>query len=153
MLQDQFPKGYVTCRALRAPQEYMKADQLHGPHGAAFVPIVRSPPVLCQNNGLRVPEIKSVQLSLCCRLSNRQSSASAISTFIMTLIPSKNHEGIAVVSVGAVFASLAILAFGLRIWAHRIQKAGLNWSDYSCGTGLVNGTPKPSGWQYTSLFR
>ena len=52
-------------------------------------------------------------------------------------IPVGDTQGRDVIIVGAIFAALAIAAFGLRIWAHRIQKMALGWSDYTCGIGLV----------------
>ena len=52
-------------------------------------------------------------------------------------IPVGDTQGVGVIIVGAIFAALAIAAFGLRLWAHRIQKMALGWSDYTCGIGLV----------------
>ena len=58
-------------------------------------------------------------------------------------ISAGDAQGLDVIFVGAVFAALAIVAFVLRIWAHRIQKMPLGWSDYTCGIGLVRSFSRP----------
>ena len=58
-------------------------------------------------------------------------------------IPVGHTQELDVIIVEAIVAALAIAAFGLRIWAHRIQKMALGWSDYTCRTGLVRACPRP----------
>ena len=58
-------------------------------------------------------------------------------------IPVGDTQGFDVIIVGEIVAALAIAAFGLRIWAHRIQRMALGWSDYTCGICIGTGLSSP----------
>ena len=57
------------------------------------------------------------------------------------LIPSGDTRGITLIAVGAFGGFLAIVSVILRIWAKRITKTALNWSDWCCFIGCVIALP------------
>ena len=55
----------------------------------------------------------------------------------MSLIPSRNTKGVAIIAISVVVAVFAIIAAGLRVWARRLKGLRLDASDWTCLLGLV----------------
>lgn len=55
----------------------------------------------------------------------------------MTLIPSRNRAGIAIIVVEATVSFFAIVAVALRVWARKLKGARLDASDWTCIAALV----------------
>lgn len=56
----------------------------------------------------------------------------------MWSISASNSEGIGFMTVLIFIALVAVLAYGLRIYSHRQNRASLDASDYTCLCGLVS---------------
>ena len=56
----------------------------------------------------------------------------------MWSIGASNPEGRAFMTVIIVFYSLAVLAYGLRVYSRRLNRAALDASDQACFLGLVS---------------
>ena len=56
----------------------------------------------------------------------------------MWSISASNSEGIGFMAVIVFMALLSVLAFGLRVYSHRQNRAALDASDYTCLCGMVS---------------